>query len=617
MAFPNAAPDAPGPTAATDATVAQYNADLATPVGVHRGLTLSVLKEFAGLVQAHRMSEARQLLGSVHPEADGEHPAVSQVIGLAASLLDDWAADPAYKAAVRGAKLPKWSKPASKAARDVLGACLKHRAFSTTTDLVRRHQAENAFEGSAVAVAAVLAAIARKSRGGVDRVAAELLPDAAAPIRRREAWQPSPDAGESGSEEETLPLSLKGEERVQAQEAELRVAERAATLSEEDLEREVQWFRLVVSAAEGVGVDLDDPEQTLSFFDSLRSFAQMPEDVLPGFLFALSDYVEARYRADPGTWEHVDTKIGEVLQELFGDSKRPGARVGDADTGDDTEQAAANVPAEVVDLIQGVDEISLEERVAAVTATPVVAGIRELTDWIGSGRQVTASGQLRRADIEPVAAMLGLRAQGVAKRPAAGEEGDIADAEHPLQVRSANEIAELALWWDVLARGNLVEVGKTKVQVGPEAQKYGAEAAFEDLEQFLAAFVVWYLRSVLVPEDTDAEESETHTLIREQAARLVGLTLAAALQAAEPTSVGAGVRVEAAGVEQALSPDVRDAAVAQARTNLAGLARLQLLGLTDEGRLSVPRGLRHAVLNSVAGMKAYAPEAFAWFDLGE
>ena len=46
---------------------------------------------------------------------------------------------------------------------------------------------------------------------------------------------------------------------------------------------------------------------------------------------------------------------------------------------------------------------------------------------------------------------------------------------------------------------------------------------------------------------------------------------------------------------------------------LSALEDVQILGRSAEGELSVTLGLRNAVLNAVAGMKAYAPETFDWF----
>ncbi|MGO1320294.1 MAG: hypothetical protein ACTII7_08545 [Galactobacter sp.] len=434
------------------------------PEGRDLELTQAVLKEFAQLADQHRMSEARQLLASVHPEEDAEHPALLHVIGAGTTALDQWATQPDLKAAARNVKLVKWGKPATKAARDLLDAARTAEAYASLEDLVNEHGWEAAFEGVAVATASLLAAVARKRGVKVQRVSETLLPDASGPVPRRASWQ-TPSA-EIPSTEET-------------------------------------------SGAE------DAP--------------QAPS-------------------------------VAQAAPQASAETE-PSVAVG-------------------------------QDTAAELAATPVVAGIAALAEWIGDGATVTASGQLRRADIEAVAALLGMHARGVAKRPADGENGTLQDSSNPLQVRSAADVAALGLWWDVLVRGGVLEVAKTRVQVAA-ADKYVGETSTEDAEGFVAAYVLWAMNSLLEAEAASAKKAAVPAA---DVAAEVGQALVAAANAAAP--------VERDRVASTDSP-VSDV--------LSALEDVQILGRNADGDLSVPLELRNAVLNAVAGMKAYAPEAFAWF----
>lgn len=436
------------------------------PVGRDLELTQSVLKEFAQLTHQHRMSDARELLASIHPEEDAEHPALLHVLGAGTSALDQWGTQPDLKAAARNVKLVKWAKPATKAARDLLDAARTGSAHDSLQAVANVHGWDAAFEGVAVATSSLLAAVARKRGLSVERVGETLLPDAAAPIPRRASWHAEAPSAETRSAADVAP--------------------------------------------------------------------QPPAAEL----------------ATPAT---------------------------------PVEAAQAAVPGPAVGQESAVD----------LAATPVVAGIAALAEWIGDGATVTASGQLRRADIEPVAAMLGLHARGVAKRPADSENGTLQDASNPLQVRSASDVAALGLWWDVLVRGGVLDVVKTRVQVAA-ADKYVGETSAEDLEGFVAAYVLWSMNSLLEAEAASAKKAAVPAA---EVAAQVGHALVAAANAATP--------VEGA---RPVPDDASPASVV-----LSALEDVQILGRNAEGALSVTLGLRNAVLNAVAGMKAYAPETFGWF----
>ncbi|WP_029090041.1 hypothetical protein [Brevibacterium album] len=95
--------------------------------------------------------------------------------------------------------------------------------------------------------------------------------------------------------------------------------------------------------------------------------------------------------------------------------------------------------------------------------SPASAAVSALLAWVGEGRPVARSGGLRRADIEPVAEMLGIRAKGVGRRVEA-EPGD-----ETVYAMSMAEVPELAVWWQDLIEAQLIEVTSTRVRRGPAA----------------------------------------------------------------------------------------------------------------------------------------------------
>ena len=62
-------------------------------------------------------------------------------------------------------------------------------------------------------------------------------------------------------------------------------------------------------------------------------------------------------------------------------------------------------------------DLTVEQEAAALAALPVVRRGLDLLAWIGEGREATASGLLRRRDIEAAAACIGVRARGAGSKP--------------------------------------------------------------------------------------------------------------------------------------------------------------------------------------------------------
>ncbi|MGO3152815.1 MAG: hypothetical protein ACTIJJ_09385 [Galactobacter sp.] len=582
----------------------QRNLMLSVPVGRHRQLTLSVLKEFALLIDAHRMADARELLASVHPDEDDEHPAISHVIGVGSGLLDEWGRNPDYRAALRTAKLPKWSKPVTRTARDLLDAGLEHQAFDLHNYLIARVGGKAVYEAAAVATAAAVVAIARKLKRGVGHVTQDLFPEAAGPISRREAWEPPAEpeprvrgplppirgpldgpAGHAGyphgmSGNSDLALSLKGEQRVQELTRYL-FGPTGPERDEDILERQVEIFRVMVNAAEQTGHDLNDPAQAEAFISSLQEFGGVPDDVFPEFVFTLADYVDARFEENPAAWlntaEYLEDLTGQVIEKLqHGYNDGPLA-------GSDPNAGGARRAQDAFD-------VPVEQQVAALARVPVVSAASQLVDWIGEGRQVTTTGQLRRVDIKPVMELLGLSAVGVASVDAWDETASLKDPNHPVKVLSAADLDVLSTWWEALEMFGLIIRSKTRVYAGENIGFDFSENGLKELREFLATYVFGVVSFYLGPASGNYESYGALAL------DLLAEQLERALMAPEPV-IGGPV----APTSPEELPD-RGAETWHARMALKEVAgrmeTLETLGIlarTADGEWSVPSGLRPAV----------------------
>lgn len=124
---------------------------------------------------------------------------------------------------------------------------------------------------------------------------------------------------------------------------------------------------------------------------------------------------------------------------------------------------AASGPRPSVEASPVPEEDSSSEPGSSPDASPASAAVSALLAWVGEGRPVARSGGLRRADIEPVAEMLGIRAKGVGRRVEA-EPGD-----ETVYAMSMAEVPELATWWQDLIEAQVIEVTSTRVKRGPAA----------------------------------------------------------------------------------------------------------------------------------------------------
>lgn len=217
--------------------------------------------------------------------------------------------------------------------------------------------------------------------------------------------------------------------------------------------------------------------------------------------------------------EHRQASFDDVLNELL-----PAQKVADAPAAKPAaepaeEPAAKNAPAKEAPAEQpkaaakaedkGVntaaasgDQNDPKSRYTAIVETRFMAGVKEFQQWMGDSHPVTGTGLPKRADIQDVAATIGIEAEGVAKKQdpaeASASDSDLsvpAGTQPTRYVQSAQAIPELMAFLEALQASELIAVLSTKVQPGARAQTFG----FEDFDQVAAAeeLVADYVRETL------------------------------------------------------------------------------------------------------------------------
>ena len=457
----------------------RHNMELFTPVGERRRQALAVLRRFVAALDHGDDESAVAVLAEVEPEPTAELPAASHVIGAGMGLLDTWHTDPGLREMVLRARTPEWRAASEAAARSILVRARAGAGFDSLGELHRRHHGFAIFEGTALAVATCLFAVADSRGTDVEPVAAKLLaenpplrsagsrghlhvvPELPSPGRRTAKKKGRKASGHPARRDQphAYRMELRGFE------AWLR---RQDSIAAPTLEAELGTFEILVGVARQSGFDPYTALGTELLADELL---ELGDDILPGLteagLCTLHDYVHYRMDTVGGPeWESALSTVEDALDEV--------------------------TPSALEDAIEKAELIDVEERRAAFAATRIVAAVPRLLQWIGSGRATSPSGGVRRADIAEVAAMLGVNAVGVNKLPPYQPDLDAAELipsiVHALSMR---DVPLLVPWWKALQVAEVIETTATKVRCGPSAHHWrdGATPPIEVSEMIIGFFV--------------------------------------------------------------------------------------------------------------------------------
>ena len=116
---------------------------------------------------------------------------------------------------------------------------------------------------------------------------------------------------------------------------------------------------------------------------------------------------------------------------------------------------------------------------------------------IGKRRQVTSTGNLRRADIEPFSALLGVKAVGVAKLPDP-ERFDFgprdpnvpAREETVFSAQSLPHVPVPAAWWEALRIADVLNISPRRVYPAPDAEAWRTGSIMTDqIDMLVGTFI--------------------------------------------------------------------------------------------------------------------------------
>lgn len=514
------------------------NLELFTPVGEQRSRSIAVLREFSTALIESRTAEARAMLAALRPDPGDDRPSTAQVIGTGLGLLDTRHTDPAWEAVLRGARAPKWKGPARAVATDILALSRKGRAFDSLDSLVLRHRGEFVLQGTALAVAASVAALAVREGIGVADAAERLL---------RGARSAAPSAATGSAFGLPAGPPVLSSALIEEFGGWLEMGAEPGNGSSERARAVITVFETLCGLAASQGIDLDDPDDIDALLDLL--FELDDPQTLEECLDVLHDY--ARFRAMSGG----DVEEWVAAQGLV----------------EDAIDECNPAPRALIDALEASDGMDPAVRRSALARTRIVSAVGELLAWLGESRAITAAGSPRRADIAAVAGMIGVRAEGVAKRPPQADLVELPDAlDEPLPTpevtyaQAARDVPMLSAWWEALQQADVLERTATRMRPGPEAPAwaagalppldgaeilvsvYVAETLTQELhrdawtfERGVATLAMSRLLEALAPEDFEAESADPMTAwLMPRALRKIGL-----LELAGLVEVGGGKRV--------------------------------------------------------------------------
>ena len=537
-----------GSAAELDAALARaserYNLALLTPTGVHLQGSIAVLRVFVQARAEGDLDRAQRILVSIKPDETDTRPAISHVTGVGVGRLDDWGRAKDTKRIVATVKPQPWNAAAGRVARKLLELAARGRAFAGLGDLINRFGGLAVYEGTAVAVAAVVRAFSLRRKVSVREACDELL----------------------GGEDDVALLDVLTPEDDRVLDAFDAWVEEAFPDSAfgDDL---VEFFIVILQVARESGIDPHDPAAVRDLLIALADTADATTDgeseanaVLGMLHETMHEYVHFRLQMDrsPADWEAAH----ELVQSLLPDEP------------DDPLE-------DLLDELSAGESGDVDERRAAVAEVLVVSAVPDLLDWIGDGRPATSSGTAKRADIGTVASLLGIDAEGVDRMPRGWARTE------KRAVMAMNDIPELAAWWDALAAVGAIDAAPGRLRPGPGAALWRSVEgpALEDAETVVGIFLA---------------TSITHHMVTRRSATLAGWDARAAELLADRL-------IRAVADDDHPTDEVGPDAIFGVRVerDLAELARLGIVRVTPEGVIDVPVGLRLTVLRGVTAASRF------------
>lgn len=436
----------------------RYNLELFTPTGHDLAGALEVLNECAEAIGDGDTGLAGLILDSVRPEPTGDWPAVSHVIGAGLGQLDTLGMQLELRKAFTSVKLPRWDWRATKAAKDILRRARRGKAFAGIDELIMEYNGLAVIHGTVLAYAGVVNVLANQWALS----ATQTLERLNIPRDLRMSFAIS-----FVKLDEQFALEFEAWMELSREQLELEDHDSHSLEEEGDPEWSAGATLLFV-LARSAGLDPHDPDTVDKLIEAFTDLMGDDETALLNFLMLLDDYIHFRISVseDPSVWEKGHDLVEAALS-----------------------RSASALEGEVEAMERLETLVSSDERRAALLASRLVAGIPQLLAWLETKPKSTATGGLRRADIGPVAAMIGVAAKGVNKYPDYDPDDTVS------YVRSMDDIPELWAWFESLRISGILDSTSTRFVPGPDATLWSnlEERELEELEKVIGFFITMLL----------------------------------------------------------------------------------------------------------------------------
>ncbi len=489
----------------------RHNLELFTPVGAQRADALQVLADFSELISGGFVEAALAVVENVPIDPGARTAAVSHVIGAGLGRLDEWEATPDLRGIVATATALKVPGVSRSSAREILLAAREGEAFASIDHLIRYRGGKEILEGTMLAVASVMAAIATAEGTTPAVVSRELL---TGERDRRRPGQVAPrasvfGAGASGGGHAPAgPIApvISMQSRITLR-AFSEWVESTGSVTTGSVKDEVALLRRLFKNASQDGLDPCLPAD-IEFvaeliFDTVES-ESLADELAEALFMVLDNYIH--FQIDQGEdsdeWLAVHADVERIIGEFAGDDA---------------------LPEELTNAMVEAEELDPDDVRAALAGTRIVSAVSDLLEWIGTSRPITSTRSLRRVDIEYAASLLGVAAVGSSTRPwdewerdPFGAKSGSAPAPRPLHAQSMWEVPLLSTWWQALSMAELIELRSTRVRPGAEAEEWKREdqPPTELASKVVAAFVSQWI--------ADEYEQSSRYFSSASAAALIG-----------------------------------------------------------------------------------------------
>jgi hypothetical protein len=156
-----------------------------------------------------------------------------------------------------------------------------------------------------------------------------------------------------------------------------------------------------------------------------------------------------------------------------------------------------------------VPQLSTEEQEAAFTAMPLIKRASSLLEWLGTGKEVTATGALRLKDIEPAAAAVEVQARGKRGARSAVAHNEV---DGPLEVSTMFDVPVLREIWTALVGAGLITLSSTRAVPGPAVAAWNSAKREERLDMRRVLAVVLLVRVISEADDIWDRDMVSETL---------------------------------------------------------------------------------------------------------